>query len=335
MRFHNRLKSYKTRAKEHELTVHHRSKHELRYQNSCAATLRARSDVKAEQLWWTHRTHPYKTTAATRTPPATSPTGSPPETSRAKAVRAAPAAVVAWPVHHCHSNSDSEPLARRRNLNTTGRISRHTEAIGGKAYESTASWLVHPKLCRRAFGTTSEPRFDSTRGPTPLRKCENHYSADSFRPGKGFGNTMQTRLVKTSATRKASICRLEQKHDDPRDAASAHPLSSLPTARRPRPASPVPPLPPAEAYSGASGGAPGGAPEHATDLAKASCANRRRHRSHILGWAQGVNGHPRLVPKGRKESRKATAAIKSGSGRRITPSNRTQFALPPLFGEGA
>ena len=102
-------------------------------------------------------------------------------------------------------------------------------------------------------------------------------------------------------------------------------------ARLPQPAPLGPPLPLADASSGASGEAS----ERATHLLKAPSANRRRHRSHIPGWAQGVNRHPRLVPKAQKESRKAIDAIKSGSERRITQSDRTQFALPPLFGEGA
>ncbi len=144
----------------------------------------------------------------------------------------------------------------------------------------------------------------NAKSPTPLTP---------FVPAKVLEDTMQTRLVKKNATRKASICRLKRKHDDTPHSASG--------ARRGSPPLGPPRL---DAASGASA--------RATDLAKASCANRRRHRSHILGWAQGVNEHPRLVRKGRKESRKETAAIKSGSERRITPSNRTQFALPPLFG---
>ena len=146
---------------------------------------------------------------------------------------------------------------------------------------------------------------------------------------------MQTPSATNNANQTAVIRALKWKYDDPRDSASGAPTRLAPHGSPPRPASPVPPLPPAEASSGASAGASSGASGRATDLFKASSANCRRNRSHIPGWAQGVNGHPGLVPKGQKESRKATSAIKSGTERRITPSNRTQFALPPLFGYGA
>ena len=72
----------------------------------------------------------------------------------------------------------------------------------------------------------------------------------------------------------------------------------------------------------------------ASDLPETPCANRRRRRSQIPGWAQGVKGHPRLVPKRSKESRKASNALQTGPRKANDATKSTQFALPPSFGEG-
>ena len=69
----------------------------------------------------------------------------------------------------------------------------------------------------------------------------------------------------------------------------------------------------------------------ASDLPKTPCANRRRRRSQIPGWAQGVKGHPRLVPKRSKESRKASNALQTGPRKANDATKSDTVRAPPVI----
>lgn len=58
---------------------------------------------------------------------------------------------------------------------------------------------------------------------------------------------------------------------------------------------------------------------------------RRRIRSQIPGWAQGVYGHPRLVPKSSKETRKAIDTFEIGHHNANDAINSDTVRAPPVI----